>query len=44
MVDTLGNTKVNDGFRIIYKANTMFHGRYGLSGLDLVKELVQLAC
>jgi hypothetical protein len=44
MADTFGNTKVNDKFNINYKLDTMFYARYGLSGLDLVKELVQLAC
>ncbi|MBR6669563.1 MAG: hypothetical protein IKL31_02310, partial [Ruminococcus sp.] len=43
MEDTRGNTKVNDGFKIIYKANTMFPGRNSYIGLDLVKKLASLA-
>ncbi len=43
MGDTFGNIKVNDGFKIIYKANTMFPGRNSYSGLDLVKKLASLA-
>lgn len=43
MVDTRGNTKVNDEFDIIYKLDTMFPERNGLNGLDLVKKLIRLA-